>query len=404
MLGLSLMLFVIVSGMGLSLIPIVASGLQDSFGFSASQIGFLNSAYMLTFSLGAIPMGLAGARWGGKALLAGTGLLVAGSALFAFTASYPWFVVARLLQGIGAGAPIPVANSLIAQTVDRRYQGWAFGAFGSGQGLGVVAALLILPSVETAGGYRGVLLVVAAVAVVFVAISLAHKVMRARPRHAEVDVSFAGLMRTVGSVAMNRRLMLLIVVNIGAMAIFVGVLTWTPSFLHDQWDRSLAMAAYLTAGLGVAQILGNMAGAAAMSRWGKTFVLVTGMAIMFVATALVPVAPGVVAVFACVTVAGFLTMALFPAILGSIPEIVPRLEQVGAASGYMTTCNLVATLFAPWLFGVLLDSYGTGPGERGYLLGYQLLALFALLGTVAAVLYLLARRRAQRIRRATLEA
>jgi MFS family permease len=87
---------------------------------------------------------------------------------------------------------------------------------------------------------------------------------------------------------------------------------------------------------------------------------------------------------------------MFPAILGSIPEVVERPEQVGVATGYMYTVNLVATMLAPWIFGVLLDRYGGAEGDSGYLVGYQFLAAFALLGLVSALLLILAWRRAAR--------
>ena len=129
-----------------------------------------------------------------------------------------------------------------------------------------------------------------------------------------------------------------------------------------------------------------------MARWGKPFVLLSGMAVMMVATALAPLVPGFVPVVACVVVAGFLTMALFPAVMGSVPDIVQR-RQVGAASGLLNLTNLLGTLFAPWIFGVLLDSYGRGPQDGGYLAGYLWLALFPLLGTVTAAVYLVTRNR-----------
>lgn len=398
LLALSLMLLMVAAGMCFSLMPIVTAEMQDRFGFSASQIGLLTSVFMLAFGLGAIPLGLAGARWGGRVLLAGTGLLALGTLLFAFTASYSWFLVGRLLQGVGAGGHVPVANALLAHAVGRRYQGWALGVFGCGHGVGVVAGLLILPSAQAAGGYRAAFLVTAGIATVFLMISSAHKVVRGLPPRMAADLSFTGLMRAVGTVALNWRLLLLIAMNLGVGAVFVGLITWTPSFLHDQRGASLAVAAYLSAGIGAAQILGNIFGAAAMSRWGKTLVLVVGMAVMLIATVLVPFAPGTAAVFVCVTVAGFLTMAMFPPLMGSIPEVVPRLEQVGPASGYLSTVNLLATLLTPWLFGVLLDSYGTAEGDRGYLFGYQFVALFALVGTLAAVGYAINRRRAGRQR------
>ena len=392
-LSLSLMLFMALNSIAMSLMPIVGDDLQEQFSFSSSQIGFLTSIFMVTFAIGAIPMGLAGARWGGRTLIVGAGVYALGSILFAFSASYPWFLFARFLQGAGSSTVIPVSNPLMAQAIGPRHQARALGIFGTGHGLGVVAALLIMPSIAGAGGYRWVFLATAAIAVVIGAVALAQKAIRFRPKHAEGAASFSVLVRRVGTVAANRRLILLAVVNIGVMAIVVGVLAWTPAFLNDQRGASLAVAAYLTAGIGVAQMLGNVAGAAAMARWGKPFVLLVGMTVMFAATALAPLAPGLGPVIACVVVAGFLTMAVFPAIIGSVPDIVHRPDQVGPATGFLNLTNLVGTMLAPWLFGVLLDAYGTAEGDPGYLSGYLLLALFPLVGTIAAAVFAASRKR-----------
>ena len=67
--------FTVAASIALTLMPIVTPELQDRFGLSASQIGLLTSAYMVTFSVGALPMGLLGARWGGRALVTGGVLL-----------------------------------------------------------------------------------------------------------------------------------------------------------------------------------------------------------------------------------------------------------------------------------------------------------------------------------------
>ena len=334
-----------------------------------------------------IPMGLAAARWGGRTVVVGAGVLVLGSIMFALSSSYPLFLVARFLQGVGGATVLPVANPLMAQSISSRFHARCMGVFGSGWGLGVVLGLLILPSVDKAGGYRGVFLVSAAIALVVALVGLAQKPVRDRPDHREGVPTFRSLLGGVAAVATNRRVLLLCVMNIGVMAIVSGLLAWTPSFLQDQRAASLSVAAYLTAGIGLAQFLGNPLGAASMAKWGKPFVLLVSLAVMFVLTALVPAGPGLVLPFVCVTISGFMTMAIFPAIFGSVPEIVARPEQIGVATGFVNLTNLVGTLFAPWLFGVLLDSYGKGPGTHGYLWGYLLLALFPLLGTIAAVIY-----------------
>jgi fucose permease len=86
-LALALTSFTVAASIALSAMPIVTSGLQDRFGFSASQIGLLTSVFMVTFAVGALPMGLLGARWGGLALVGGATLLTAGLILFALSDS-----------------------------------------------------------------------------------------------------------------------------------------------------------------------------------------------------------------------------------------------------------------------------------------------------------------------------
>jgi MFS family permease len=384
--------------MCISLIPIVAGEMKDSFGLSGSQIGLLTSMFMVTTALGAIPMGLAAVRWGGRVLLLSGGIFIAGLALFASASSFSWFVVARLLQGIGASSGPPAATALIAQSLDRRMHGWALGIMGCGQGVGVLLTLLIMPSIQAAAGYRAVFLATAGIVAVMVLLTLLRPEMRRLPVSWGQAGSLAALLSALRRVALNPRLLLLIVVNIGAIGLFVGIVSWTPAFLHDQRGTSLAVAAYLTAGMGLAQLLGSPVGATAMVRWGKEQVLFTGILIMMVATVLVPFAPGVAGPFVCVVVTGFLTLAMLPVLLGSIPEVVSGPDEVGAATGYMYTVNLVSTMLAPWLFGVLLDNYGVAEGDPGYKLGYQMLALFALLGVIAAGVYAATRKRAARVR------
>jgi MFS family permease len=376
----------------MSELPVVTTELRDKLSLSSAQIGLLTSVFMVMFAIGAIPMGLAFARWGGRVVLIGVGVLALGSVLFALSSSYPLFVLGRVLQGIGGASVIPVSNPLLSQAISVRFHARCMGIWGVGYGLGVVAGFLILSNVDSAAGYRGVFLVGAGIAALIGVVNALQKPVLARPTGGAPPLK--QLLRLVGSVATNRRILLLCVINIGCMAIIAGALAWTPPFFHDQRGASLAIAAYLTAGVGVAQLIGNPVGAGLMARWGKPFVLFISMAIMFVATVLVPFASGLAAPFVCVTIAGFVSMVIFPAIWGSVPDIVRRPEEIGVGSGFLNLTNLVATLFAPWMFGVLLDAYGkTGPDAHGYTWGYLLLALFTLLGAIAGAVYLATRRK-----------
>jgi predicted MFS family arabinose efflux permease len=391
-LALTLMSFLALNAVSLSLVPIVAPQLHDTFGLSASRIGLLTSAFALAVSLAAVPMGVAAGRRGGRTVAVATVCFAAGSIMFAAGSSFGWFLAGRFLQGIGAGAAIPVGTTLIAHVVVPGRRPRAFGVFGAGMGVGIIGSLLILPTIQRSGGYRVVFLVAAGLALLVGAAAMSQRVFRAVPRRAGEGSSLPTAGRALSAAATNPRMLLIALMNLAGLAVVVGLLTWTPGLLQDHHGSSLAIAAYLTAGIGLAQLVGNPLGAVALTRWGKGPVLFATLALTTAATALVPVTPGLGATFVCVTVDGFFAAAMLPALLGAIPEVVHP-DQVGAATGLMSLLNFAGSMLAPWLFGALLDAHGTAPGQSGYLDGYLMLAGLSVLGTAAAAAFWAVRRR-----------
>ena len=243
----------------------------------------------------------------------------------------------------------------------------------------MVAGLFSFPSLAERGGYRLVFLAAAGAAL---AVGLANLAQGAVRHHLPVHEpqSFPVLIRRSARMALNRRLLLLVVVNIGASGIIVGLIAWTPSFLHDTHGTGLAAAAYVSAGIGVAQLIGNPLGARAMVRWGKGPIYIVSLAVMAAAAAMIPFVGSFAVALVCILAAGFFSMAVFPAILGGVPDTAHHPEDIGPGTGFLNLTNMVGTLLAPWLFGVLLDAFGTGPEQFGFKSGYLLLALFALIG------------------------
>ena len=392
-LALTLMSFLSLNAVSLSLVPIVAQQLQDRFALSTAQIGLLTSAYSLAVSLIAIPAGLAAQRWGGRIMLVAVAVFAAGSLLFALGSSFEVFMSARFLQGLGAGAGVPVGTTLIAHAVTPSRRSRALGFFGAGMGVGMIGALLVLPSVQRAGGFRAVFLVAAGLAVLVAAGAVWQRAVRAMPDCDDGAATLRAAGGALSAAVRNPGVLLIAVMNLAGLAVVVGLLTWTPGFLHDHSGSSLAVAAYLTAGVGIATLVGNPLGAMAQTRWGKALTLVITLGMCCVLTALIPLVSGLTATFVVVAVDGFFAAAMLPPLLGSIPDVVARPEQVGAASGLMALLTFGGSLLAPWFFGALLDVYGRGAGQSGYRDGYVMLAGLALAGALAAGAFWLRRRR-----------
>jgi MFS family permease len=363
----------------------VTKDLQDRFGYSSADIGLLTSVFMGFYGVSGILSGVLAARWGGRLLAVCCGCFVAGSVIFGLSSSFPGFLIGKAIQGMGGGMTVAVCSPVMAASLPPERLGRAWGIFGSGWGVGSTAALLIMPSVERAGGFRAVFFTTAALGLLVGVAVLSQKATWTLPQQSGAATSLRGLGRSLAAVTANGRIALLALTNAAALAISVSLLVWAPSFLQDIHGAAQAVSLYLVAGLGAAQLAGNPLGAAASGRWGKTPVIVGSLAVMVAATALEGVAPGVPLAFAMVVVAGFFSMFFFAPMFAYIPEVVTRPEQVGAASGLNTFTGFIGSLVAPWIFGVFLDA---GDRSRGaYLAGFLMLAAFGVAAMVGMAFF-----------------
>ncbi len=377
---LTLMLFYLLSTLTLALMAVVTTELQRDFHLSGSQIGLLTSAFMFAYGAVGIPAGAAAARRGGRVLAVSCAFFVVGSLVFGLSSSYPGFLVGRILQGLGGGMVLPVCSPVVPRYLapEARNRGW--GIFASGKGLGALVGLLVMPGVATLGGFRAVYLVTAALALIIGAFTFVQAPVRALPEAAE-DTSLRALGRGLGAVVVNRRVLLLGLFNAASLAVGTGVMIWTPDFLAEHYKSSASVAAYLTAGLAVAQLIGAPVGAAASIRWGRMRIIVGAMICMSVATALVPVVPGRLLVFVMVALVGFFSLAYFSPRFAIIPDVVGKPEYVGPAAGLINAVGFGISMLAPWLFGLVLDR------GLGYRVGFLVLAAFGAVGAFGAAFF-----------------
>ena len=376
LLATSLMFVFVMSAVTLSLMPVVTNELRTDVGLNDAQIGLLTSIFMGFYGAAGISSGVGAARWGGRLLGASCFCFVVGSLIFGLSSSYAGFLVGRAIQGMGGGMVVATCNPVLAHALPREWLGRAWGIVGAGFGLGSMVALFALPAIESAAGYRAVFLTTAGLAFVIGALVLAQKPVRALPRHADLAGSFRVLGRYLGAVLTNRRVIILGMCNAAGLALGVGALAWSPSFLQDIYGASETTSLYVIASLGAAQMIGNPLGIVAANRWGKSGVMWSGVTAALVTTVLIGLLPGVPLAAAMVIASAFFGMFYFPVMLAYIPEVVAKPAQVGPATGINTMMGFIGSLVAPWIFGLILDSGGQSKGA--YVAGFCMLGAFGL--------------------------
>ena len=384
-LALILMLVFATGAITLSLPPVVKNSLAASVGLTDPQYGLLTTVFMAFYGVSGISSGIAAARWGGRLLIVCCGCFFLGSLIFGLSSGMGGFLVGRALQGLGGGMVVATCSPVLAHALPPKWLNRAWGILGAGWGIGEVIALLVMPRIKNAGGYRAVFLTTAAIAFVIGGAALSQKAVRTKPSHPEGATTVRGLATAVASVITNRKVLLLSFVNAAALAIGVGVLQWTPDFLQKIHHSGESTSLYLLAGLGVAQIIGNPVGAIATARWGKFRVIVWSMIPMVVVTALVGIVPGVPAAFVMVLLAGFFSMTYFPPMLSYMPEVVDKPWQVGPATGLNTALGFAGSMLFPWFFGLVLA--GGHSSGLSYNLGYLMLAVFGLASVISMAFF-----------------
>ncbi len=131
----------------ITIVNVALNDIRASFGTPIDQIGWVSTGYMMA-NIVVIPMtGWFQRRFGFRRYLAGSILLfTVASALCGLAWSLPSLVLFRALQGLGGGAIIPTAQTVLFARYPKEEHGMAGGLFG----LGAVTGPLLGPTI---GGY-----------------------------------------------------------------------------------------------------------------------------------------------------------------------------------------------------------------------------------------------------------
>jgi len=341
---LSFMLWVLLGALGVFV--------AEDLGLSAAEKGLVVALPLLTGSLLRIPVGFASDRFGGKRValcllaLVGLALVVA----WRGASGVPSLVMAALLLGAG-GASFAVALPLASRWYPPERQGLVMGIAAAGNS-GTVLTNLIAPALATVIGWRAVfgaaLLPLAAVAVAF-------QVM-ARESPGRAPASISATWRALRESDLWW-FCLFYAVTFGG---YVGLSTFLPLFLRDQFAVDALTAGRLTA---VAALVGSFSrpvGGVMADRFGGVRVLTLALGGIGIVYSFAARLPGLGSMMV-LTVLG---MALFGMGNGAVFQLVPQRFRLhlGAATGVVGAVGGLGGFLLPALLGILKQTTGSfGP-------------------------------------------
>ncbi|MBI2615962.1 MAG: MFS transporter [Gemmatimonadetes bacterium] len=135
--------------------------IKQELELSDTQLGWLGSAYIVVFSLTAVPLGILSDLKSRRAVMAaGVTLWSAFTGLGGLARQYWQLLVCRSMVGVGEAAYSPAAQSLLADYFPPARRAFALGVFWSGLAVGGVAGIWLGGELESLYGWRAAFLAV----------------------------------------------------------------------------------------------------------------------------------------------------------------------------------------------------------------------------------------------------
>jgi len=373
--------------MDVGLISFVMAALAAQWSLTPTQLSWIGSIGFVGMALGATLGGLLADRIGRRQVFALT-LLVFGVATGA--AALAWSVAAllffRFLIGLGLGAELPVASTLVSEYAPARVRGRLVVALEAFWAVGWVLAALIgyLVVPRSDAGWRWALALGAVPAVYAVVVrrglpeSVRFLELRGRTDEAEAavrrferaagvppmvspaPVRAARRARPVGLWApgMRGRTAALWAVWFGINFAYYGAFTWLPTLLVADGFPLVRSFGY-TLVITLAQLPGYAAAAYLVERWGRRPTLGVFLLGSALGAGLFASADAGSSILATGMVLSFFNLGAWGALYALTPEVYPtalRATGAGAAAGF----GRIASIAAPLCVPPLLDAGGTG--------------------------------------------
>jgi len=227
--------------------------LREEFGFDTVQLGFIGSAFMWVYALGAPAAGLICDRFRRKDLILGGCLFWSFVTVTTGWCSRLWhFITVRALEGFGETFYFPASMSLVSDYHDRRTRSRALSFHQSSVYLGTILGSWVGAWFAEHVGWRYGFYLFGGMGMVLAVVL--YRFLR-EPERGQADAAAAGELLahgvTAGSLSVGETLRivfrspvvpLLMLAFVGANFVATIFLTWTPTFLVEKFGFRLAAA------------------------------------------------------------------------------------------------------------------------------------------------------------------
>ncbi|SET28422.1 MFS transporter [Paenibacillus sp. NFR01] len=340
--------------MDVGMISFVVAALAKEWSLGPDKIGYLTSINSVGMAIGAAAAGILADRFGRKSVLLWTLLVFSvASGLSAFAAGYAVLCVLRFIAGFGLGGELPVASTLVSESMPAKERGRAVVLLESFWAVGWIASALIAYFVIPNYGWR-IAFVIGAIPALYALVL--RRTIDDSPRFAAVKsapVSLRKRIATVWNAEYRKSTVMLWILWFTVVFSYYGMFLWLPTVMVLKGFSLVKSFEYVLI-MTLAQLPGYFTAAYFIEKFGRKFVLVIYLLLTAGSAAWFGNATTEGMLMAAGICLSFFNLGAWGGMYAYTPELYPTaLRSTGA--GLATAFGRIGGIIAPTLVGTLVD-------------------------------------------------
>ncbi|EEL67927.1 MFS transporter [Bacillus mycoides] len=340
--------------MDVGMLSFVIVALQKDWGLSTQEMGWIGSVNSIGMAVGALLFGILSDKIGRKSVFIITLLLFSiGSGLTALTTTFAMFLVLRFLIGMGLGGELPVASTLVSESVEAHERGKIVVLLESFWAGGWLIAALISYFVIPKYGWE-VAMVISAVPALY-ALYLRWNLPDS-PRFQKVAKrpSVIENIKSVWSGEYRKATIMLWILWFCVVFSYYGMFLWLPSVMVLKGFSLIKSFQYVLI-MTLAQLPGYFTAAWFIERLGRKFVLVTYLIGTACSAYVFGIADSLTALIVAGMLLSFFNLGAWGALYAYTPEQYPTTIR-GTGTGMAAAFGRIGGILGPLLVGYLVAS------------------------------------------------
>ncbi|WP_179393764.1 MFS transporter [Lacticaseibacillus absianus] len=339
--------------MDVGMLSFIIAAVKTEWGLTAVQMGWIGSISSIGMAIGAVLFGMLADRIGRKMVLIITLLVFSlGSALSALAQGYALFMALRLLIGAGLGGELPVASTLVSESVATEHRGRSVVLLESFWAAGWLLAAVISYFVIPQWGWRTAMVLTGLTALYALYFREGIAESPAYEANAHRKPSFWQGLRNIWQKKYRRATAMLWIVWFMVVFSYYGMFLWLPSVMVLKGYSMINSFGYVLV-MTLAQLPGYFVAAWLIEKWGRKKVLAT----FLTGTALAALGFGLAGTLPLLMVSGmllsFFNLGAWGALYAYSPEQYPSVIR-SSGSGLSAGVGRIGGIVGPLLVGSLV--------------------------------------------------